>query len=49
MIKHLLARIDIPVKEYMMTDEDLIAYNIKNTDDYKIFKLINVDTSKIII
>ena len=40
-----LVRNDVPVKEYVMTEEDLVTYNIKNTDDYEIFKLINVDMS----
>ena len=40
-----LVRNDVPVNEYIMTEEDLITYNIKNDDNYEIFKLVNVDTS----
>lgn len=35
---------DVEVKEYVMTDEDLVTYNIKNTDDYEEKIYIKVDS-----
>lgn len=35
---------DIEVKEYVMTDEDLVTYNIKNTDNYEVKKIIDVSS-----
>ena len=34
---------DIEVKEYVMTNEDLVTYNIKNTDDYEEKVYVKVD------
>nr|DAM72670.1 MAG TPA: glycoside hydrolase family protein [Caudoviricetes sp.] len=35
---------DVEVKEYVMTNEDLVTYNIKNTDNYEVKKLIDVSS-----
>ena len=35
---------DIEVKEYVMTNEDLVTYNIKNTDNYEVKKIIDVSS-----
>lgn len=35
---------DIEVKEYVMTKEDLVTYNIKNTDNYEVKKIIDVSS-----
>lgn len=35
---------DVEVKEYVMTDEDLVTYNIKNTDNYEVKKIIDVSS-----
>lgn len=37
-----LVQNEVEVKEYIMTDEDLITYNIKNTDDYEIKNIIDL-------
>ena len=37
-----LVQDDIEIKEYVMTEDDLITYNIKNTDDYEVKKIINL-------
>lgn len=34
----ILVRNPIEVKEYIMTQEDLVKYNIKNTDDYEVIE-----------
>jgi len=33
---------DIEVKEYIMTEDDLVTYNIKNIDDYEVKKIIDL-------
>lgn len=38
-----LVRTPPTINEYIMTKEDLISYNIKNTDDYEEIRLVNVD------
>lgn len=38
-----LVQDDIEVKEYVMTKEDLVTYNIKNTDDYEEKVYVKVD------
>ena len=38
-----LVRNDVVVKEYVMTEADLITYNIKNTDDYEQKIYVKVD------
>lgn len=40
-----LVRNEPEVREYIMTEEDLVKYNIKNDDDYEIFKLVGIDLS----
>lgn len=35
---------DVEVKEYVMTDEDLVTYNIKNTDNYEVKKIIDLSS-----
>ena len=35
---------DVEVKEYVMTDEDLVTYNIKNTDNYEAKKIIDLSS-----
>ena len=35
----ILVRNPVEVKEYIMTQEDLVKYNIKNTDDYEVVEL----------
>lgn len=35
---------DVEVKEYVMTKEDLVTYNIKNTDNYEVKKIIDVSS-----
>ena len=35
---------DVEVKEYVMTNEELVTYNIKNTDNYEVKKLIDVSS-----
>lgn len=35
---------DVEVKEYVMTEEDLVTYNIKNTDNYEVKKIIDVSS-----
>lgn len=37
-----LVQNDVEVKEYAMTEDDLITYNIKNTDDYEVKKIIDL-------
>ena len=39
-----LVQDDIEIKEYVMTEDDLITYNIKNTDDYEVKELINLSS-----
>ncbi|CAM2076849.1 MAG: MucBP domain-containing protein [uncultured Clostridium sp.] len=39
-----LVQDDIEIKEYVMTEDDLVTYNIKNTDDYEIKKIINLSS-----
>lgn len=39
-----LVQDDIEIKEYVMTEDDLITYNIKNTDDYEVKKIINLSS-----
>ncbi|WP_289129960.1 collagen binding domain-containing protein, partial [uncultured Clostridium sp.] len=34
---------DVEIKEYVMTNEDLVTYNIKNTDDYEEKIYVKVD------
>ena len=38
-----LVQDDIEIREYVMTEEDLITYNIKNTDDYEEKVYVKVD------
>lgn len=38
-----LVQNDIEVKEYIMTEDDLVTYNIKNTDDYEEKVYVKVD------
>lgn len=45
LFNYFLVRNEQEVREYVMTEEDLITYNIKNDDDYEIFKLVSVDLS----
>lgn len=40
-----LVRNEPESKEYIMTEEDLKNYNIKNTDDYEEIKLVTVDVT----
>ena len=40
-----LVRNEPEPKEYIMTEEDLKNYNIKNTDDYEEIKLVTVDVT----
>ena len=35
---------DIEIKEYVMTEEDLKTYNIKNTDNYEVKKIIDLSS-----
>ena len=35
---------DVNVREYVMTNEDLVTYNIKNTDNYEVKKIIDVSS-----
>lgn len=35
---------DVEVKEYVMTEEDLVTYNIKNIDDYEVKKIIDLSS-----
>ena len=35
---------DVEVKEYVMSDEDLVTYNIKNTDNYEAKKIIDLSS-----
>ena len=39
-----LVQDDIEIKEYVMTEDDLITYNIKNTDDYEVKEIINLSS-----
>lgn len=35
---------DIEIKEYIMTEDDLITYNIKNTDNYEVKNIIDLSS-----
>ena len=37
-----LVQADVEVKEYIMTEDDLTTYNIKNTDNYEVKKIVNL-------
>ena len=39
-----LVQSDIQIKEYIMTEEDLRTYNIKNTDNYEVKKIVNLSS-----
>lgn len=39
-----LVQDDIKIKEYVMTEEDLKTYNIKNTDNYEVKKIIDLSS-----
>ena len=43
LFNYFLVRNDVVVKEYVMTEADLITYNIKNTDDYEQKIYVKVD------
>lgn len=45
LFNYFLVRNEPKIKEYIMTEEDLVKYNIKNDDDYEVFKLVSVDLS----
>ena len=45
LFNYFLVRDDPKIIEYKMTAQDLIDYNIKNTDNYEEIKLVNVDLS----
>ena len=45
LFNYFLVRNELEVREYVMTEEDLVTYNIKNDDNYEIFKLVNIDLS----
>ena len=44
LFNYFLVRNEPEVREYVMTEEDLVTYNIKN-DNHEIFKLVNIDLS----
>lgn len=39
-----LVQDDIKIKEYIMTEDDLVTYNIKNIDDYEVKKIIDLSS-----
>lgn len=39
-----LVQADVEVKEYIMTEDDLTTYNIKNTDNYEVKKIVNLSS-----
>ena len=39
-----LVQDDIEIREYVMTEDDLKAYNIKNTDNYEVKKIIDLSS-----
>ena len=45
LFNYFLVRDKKEIKEYIMTEEDLITYNISNDDDREILKCIKVDSS----
>lgn len=35
---------DVEIKEYIMTEDDLITYNIKNSDNYEVKRFVNLSS-----
>lgn len=45
LFNYFLVRNEPEMKEYIMTEDDLIKYNIRNTDEYEEIRLVSVDLS----
>ena len=44
LFNYFLVRNDVVVNEYVMTEADLITYNIKNTDNYEVKNIVNLSS-----
>ncbi len=44
LFNYILVKNDVEVKEYVMTEEDLVTYNIKNNDNYEVKKIVDLSS-----